>query len=224
MESMELGQLEQTGQRSTESVLVVDQSPNFAEALTRLLSREGMRAAHASFADAPETARALQPTLLLVDADEPWQHILACAHDVRAVAPASRILLVVGEDRGWSDALAEQAGALGCVSRNEGGAALLAAISQTRSGRPRRGGAKRASHRLRPVDNRWAGPLALLTQREREILEALAGARRDPAIALDLGISSHTVRTHVQHILAKLGVHTRHQAVTVALRAGLRPS
>lgn len=222
--SIELDQLKHKGEQLVESVLVIDQSPNFAEALTRLLAREGLRATHASFADAPAKARALRPTLLLVDADDDWQHILTCTRDVRAAVPESRILLVVSAHRGWSDALAEQAGALGCVSRNEGGAALLETISQTRSGRPRRNGAKTAPHALRPLHNRGAGPLAILTHREREILEALAGGQRDPAIGHELGISAHTVRTHVQHILAKLGVHTRHQAVTVALRAGLRPS
>jgi DNA-binding NarL/FixJ family response regulator len=60
-----------------------------------------------------------------------------------------------------------------------------------------------------------------LTPRELEILMLLADGLSSPDIAAELVISRRTVGTHVQHILAKLDVHTRTQAVAAAHRAGL---
>jgi DNA-binding NarL/FixJ family response regulator len=62
---------------------------------------------------------------------------------------------------------------------------------------------------------------ANLSPREREILTLLAEGRTQTQIAAALVISSKTVATHIQHILSKLGVHTRAQAVAVAFRRGL---
>jgi DNA-binding NarL/FixJ family response regulator len=62
---------------------------------------------------------------------------------------------------------------------------------------------------------------ASLSPRERQILELLAAGRTQRDIASELVISSKTVATHIQHILAKLGVHTRAQAVAKAFRVGL---
>ena len=60
-----------------------------------------------------------------------------------------------------------------------------------------------------------------LSRREREILTLLAEGRTQREIAAMLVISSKTVATHIQHILGKLGVHTRAQAVAIAFRRGL---
>ncbi len=60
-----------------------------------------------------------------------------------------------------------------------------------------------------------------LSPREREILGLLAEGRTQSQIADELVISSKTVATHIQHVLSKLGVHTRAQAVAMAFRKGL---
>lgn len=60
------------------------------------------------------------------------------------------------------------------------------------------------------------GPAESLTAREREILRLIAGGLTTSAIADKLCISHTTVRNHIQHILAKLGAHSRLEAVTVA--------
>jgi DNA-binding NarL/FixJ family response regulator len=59
---------------------------------------------------------------------------------------------------------------------------------------------------------------AVLTQREREVLDCMvAGLTRDE-IAKKLGVAGNTVRTHTQNLTGKLGVHSSLQAVTLALR------
>jgi two-component system nitrate/nitrite response regulator NarL len=57
-----------------------------------------------------------------------------------------------------------------------------------------------------------------LTPREREVLELLVEGHAQARISQDLYISEGTVRKHIEHILAKLGVHSRAQAVSVAVR------
>jgi DNA-binding NarL/FixJ family response regulator len=70
-----------------------------------------------------------------------------------------------------------------------------------------------------PLDAHASGNgLARLTERECEVLELLAGGLAQEEIARRLVISSRTVATHIQHVLTKLGVHSRAQAVAVALR------
>jgi DNA-binding NarL/FixJ family response regulator len=60
-----------------------------------------------------------------------------------------------------------------------------------------------------------------LSTRERAVLQCLARGRRNDEIGHDLGISQHTVRTHVQNILGKLEVSNRHAAVALARRSGV---
>jgi DNA-binding NarL/FixJ family response regulator len=62
---------------------------------------------------------------------------------------------------------------------------------------------------------------ANLSPRERQILTLLAEGRTQAQIAAALVISSKTVATHIQHILAKLSVNTRAQAVAAAFQRGL---
>ena len=70
-----------------------------------------------------------------------------------------------------------------------------------------------------PIEDQVSGNgLARLTEREWEVLELLAGGLAQDEIARRLVISSRTVATHIQHVLTKLGVHSRAQAVAVALR------
>jgi two-component system nitrate/nitrite response regulator NarL len=62
---------------------------------------------------------------------------------------------------------------------------------------------------------RREGPLEILTPRERDVLMRLAQGRYPAQIAHELGVSAHTVRTHTNRIFAKLGVHSRLEAVAL---------
>ena len=60
-----------------------------------------------------------------------------------------------------------------------------------------------------------------LTRREREVLELVAMGRSNKRIARELGVAEKTVKTHVGHVLAKLGVTDRTQAALLAVSQGL---
>ena len=65
--------------------------------------------------------------------------------------------------------------------------------------------------------------LGLLTERERQILGLIAEGLSQKQVASALGISVKTVGAHVQNLLTKLGVHSRVEAVALAVRAGVAP-
>jgi len=64
-------------------------------------------------------------------------------------------------------------------------------------------------------------PLDYLTDRERDVLRLIVAGLSTQRMSTTLGVSSNTVRTHVQHVLAKLGVDRRSKAIKVAVELGL---
>ncbi len=62
-----------------------------------------------------------------------------------------------------------------------------------------------------------------LTPRELEVLRLMAQGLGNKSIAVELGISTHTVKFHVAAVFAKLGVHSRTEAVALGMRQGLVP-
>ncbi len=64
-------------------------------------------------------------------------------------------------------------------------------------------------------------PLDQLTEREREVLRLIVAGLSTQRMAAVLGVSANTVRTHVQHVLAKLGVDRRSKAIKVATDLGM---
>jgi two-component system, NarL family, response regulator LiaR len=72
-----------------------------------------------------------------------------------------------------------------------------------------------------PTTQDGAPDLDALTRREREVLCLIAAGRSNKRIAFELEIAEKTVKTHVGHVLAKLGVSDRTQAALVAVRVGL---
>jgi DNA-binding NarL/FixJ family response regulator len=79
--------------------------------------------------------------------------------------------------------------------------------------------AVRAGARLDGAENRDGA----LTRRELSVLRLVAHGLGNKEIASELGISTHTVKYHLASLLAKLGVHSRTEAVTIGLRRGLVP-
>lgn len=203
------------GNGSVQTVLVADRGRAFAEALAGLLRDAGLQAAASAHDQAAQACRFLQPTVVLLDGDAPVEEAIGIADAARAARSDVRILLLVAGD-GRTRAAADL-GADGVVSRHSELADVVAVVrgepARAPTVRPRTG--TRARQNGDAVDR--------LTRREVQVLRALMAGAPSGTIADHLGISPHTVRTHIQNIFAKLAVSTRLEAASLAREGGLRP-
>jgi two-component system, NarL family, response regulator LiaR len=107
-----------------------------------------------------------------------------------------------------------RAGAVGYIRKDAEPEALLAAVRMVANGKTY----------IDPAVVRLAAeatPLETLTSRELDVLRRIVGGRSNRDIAADLDIGEQTVKTHVSHVLAKLAVDNRVQAIPEALRRRL---
>ncbi|AKJ12631.1 transcriptional regulator [Streptomyces incarnatus] len=148
---------------------------------------------------------------------------------VRAAQPAVRIVVLAEKDDPRRAALALQAGASGWVAKDCSLSRLLTVIrgvlrDETHLPPALLTGVLReltAARRHRTESERL---VESLTPREREVLRCMVAGLGRKAVAERLFLSPHTVRTHMQNVLGKLGVHSTLAAVALARRAGVGPA
>jgi DNA-binding NarL/FixJ family response regulator len=199
-----------------EVVLVVDDDPCFRTFVRTLLERASFKVEEAADADeALEAVERMPPHLVLLDVVLPETSGYELYRELRERCGRALPIIFVSGLR--TDAYDRSAGLLlgaddYLVKPFDPGELIIRV--------------RRSLHRGQAEAwNDDMGPLAgaevdSLTTREREVLSLLAAGWSSNQIAHELRITGRTLATHVQHILTKLGVHTRTQAVAVAHRAG----
>lgn len=148
---------------------------------------------------------------------------------VRAAQPGVRSVVLAEKDDPRRAALALQAGASGWVAKDCSLSRLLTVIrgvlrDETHLPPALLTGVLReltAARRHRTESERL---VESLTPREREVLRCMVAGLGRKAVAERLFLSPHTVRTHMQNVLGKLGVHSTLAAVALARRAGVGPA
>jgi DNA-binding NarL/FixJ family response regulator len=168
-------------------------------------------------ADLADTVEA-DVVLLALEAGQPLPLPLALPPDGAGREPAIVVLGDEPADQWASRAL--RAGARGALPRTAGGDQIAAAVSAAAAGLVVRA-AETTGALPRPTLLPATPPIQPLTAREIEVLGVLAEGLGNKAMALRLGISEHTIKTHVGSIYAKLGVSTRAEAIANAARLGL---
>jgi two-component system nitrate/nitrite response regulator NarL len=135
---------------------------------------------------------------------------------LRSTAPPTAVLLLSAIDDPYLLAPLLLAGATGSVSKEAELEVVLDMLTTVASGamRPPRGIAPRRAL-LHAVTRSL---LDDLTRREREVLDRLVLGEGTAAMATGMGVTYATARTHIQHVLDKLGAHSRLEAVALALR------
>jgi NarL family two-component system response regulator LiaR len=175
--------------------------------------------------EAVEQAARLHPDVVLMDLVMPRLDGVGAMQGLREAAPEARVIVLTSflEDDRLLPAL--QSGAAGYLLKNVAPSELARAIRAAHEGQAIIDPAVAA----RLISTLSDGPAVRpaeaeqLTPREQEVLELIVGGRSNKRIALELGISEKTVKTHVGHVLAKLGVADRTQAALMAIRDGLVP-
>ncbi|MER7834018.1 MULTISPECIES: response regulator transcription factor [unclassified Streptomyces] len=148
---------------------------------------------------------------------------------VREAQPAVRIVVLAEKDDPRRAALALQAGANGWVAKDCSLQRLLGVIrgvlrDETHLAPALLTGVLRELTAARKHRTDSERLVASLTPREREVLRCMVAGLGRKAVAERLFLSPHTVRTHMQNVLGKLGVHSTLAAVALARRAGVGPA
>jgi NarL family two-component system response regulator LiaR len=206
------------------SVLLVDDHAVVREGLRSLLEVQDGIEVVAEAVDgeaAVREAEARRPDVVLMDLVMPRLDGVGAMRELRRRLPSARVIVLTSfaDDDRLLPAI--QAGAAGYLLKDADPQEVVRAV--------------RAAHRgdalldpsvaARLVDAiaqpPGTEPSKRLTPREQEVLALIARGMPNKLIARELGISEKTVKTHVGHVLAKLGVTDRTQAALQAVREGL---
>jgi len=206
-------------------ILVVDDHAVVRKGILALLATEAgieVVGEASTGLEAVERAESVRPDVVLMDLKLPDLDGVEAMRRIRARRPETQILVLTSFS---SDALlfpAVKAGAVGYLLKDARPEELVQAIRDSAAGKTSLTPA--VARRLLAEFSRQKPlpePAEPLTAREEELLRELARGLSNDQIAEVLHISEATVRTHVSHILAKLGLTNRTQAALYALRQGL---
>jgi DNA-binding NarL/FixJ family response regulator len=204
-------------------VMIVDDHP---------VTRDGLRAALGTAEDVEVVGEAssgeeavkvvteVEPDVVFMDVRMPGMNGIEATKAIRQGNPDTRVILFTVDESRASIAEAIQAGVSGYLLKDVGVDELVHAARLALEG-------KAVIHptltqafieEVRLVDRK---PEAPLSRREIEILQRVAYGATTKEVADKLGISPHTVKTHLERIFEKLGANDRAQAVAIAIRQGL---
>jgi len=205
-------------------VLVVDDHAVVREGLRSLLELQDGIAVIGEAADgeaAVREAEARHPDVVLMDLVMPRLDGVGAMRELRRLLPAARVIVLTSfaDDDRLLPAI--QAGAAGYLLKNADPQEVVRAVRAAHAGEALLDpavAARLVDAIAQPADSEPAEPL---TPREREVLALIARGLSNKLIARELGIAEKTVKTHVGHVLAKLGATDRTQAAVIAVRTGL---
>lgn len=212
--------------RSAVRLVLVDRDALARRAMREEITASGefvVAAEAADEEDAIELVRREHPDLVMIDIGYPRLEGIPIAKELRRQLPSTRIVFCSITDDDDTAVRALRAGAVGYVRKDldigplsralRGALAGEAAISRQlgmrlieelyRQSEP--------GPRLRPAGGE-------LTGREWQVLDLLIDGAGTADIAVTLGLAVETVRSHIKHVLRKLGVRTRSEAVEIARR------
>jgi DNA-binding NarL/FixJ family response regulator len=206
--------------------LIVDDHP---------VTREGLRTAlelseeivvvvgeAANGEEAVDRARELTPDVVFMDVRMPGMDGIEATRRIRLAAPATKVILITIDESRGAISEAIQAGVSGYLLKDASPDALVDAARNAVEGNavihPQL--TKTFIEEVHLAES--GGPRSTpLSKREREILQKVAEGATTRLVASDLGISPHTVKTHLERIFEKLGAKDRAQAVAIAIRTGI---
>ena len=210
------------------SVLIVDDERTFGEALELALGHEDdldVVDVTTDGADAIRLAGERAPDVVIMDVSMPGMNGIEATRRILEVQPDAAVLILSGHDDEHLLARAVQAGAVGLLRKTEAIANVAVTVRKAhlRESLHAEGEVEQALRRLRhrrDADDDARRRLDRLTPRETQILELMAKGHTPEDISSTLSMSPNTLRTHMQNVLTKLGVHSKMEALVLAIRHG----
>jgi DNA-binding NarL/FixJ family response regulator len=217
------------------AVLLVDDQPLLRMGFRMILEAQPDMTVAGEAADgdeAVESTASLTPDVVLMDVRMPGTDGIEATRRIIAAGSGARVLILTTFDLDEYAFSALRAGASGFLLKDAPPHDLLSGIRAVASGDAvvapsvTRRLLDAYAHRL-PDGAGGSGPMTRasrldpLTEREREVMLAVAGGLSNAEIAARLVVSEATVKTHVGRILTKLGLRDRVQAVILAYETGL---
>jgi DNA-binding NarL/FixJ family response regulator len=171
----------------------------------------------------PHVASAIDVMLVAIDDDAPLRTALASLDDHVPLPP---VVVLWNPRRSDSVHALLRLGVRALLPRNAGARELIAALESANAGlvslAPELLEALVTPNVRQPLRGTVPGPSTVpLSPREREILGLVAEGLGNKIVAARLGISEHTVKTHIASIFTKLGADTRAEAVAIGARHGM---
>lgn len=208
------------------NVLFITRQQLFAETLGRVLGHDGDWAVKVLGCDDDcllDQAVAAKPVVVVVEVDSDVVPSLRLISHLVDVLPRPAVIALGELDRPEVAAVLNS-GAAGLLSHHSSLSDLTQAFEAAAAGRTTIEAlalARLVGTRSRQRPDPTRPPARRLSPREREVLSQIATGQSTQDIAEDLRITVQTVRKHTQHILGKLGVHSKLQAAAIAVREAL---
>lgn len=191
-------------------VAVISNHPMLMQPLTRWLSRECR--IESAFVDIRSSRCVAQcrrhgSNVIVVDHASANGSLVPFVDELRRGMPDAKVLLMAARTDAHAMRLAADAGCAGLVATDQPPESLFSAVMAA-TGAP-----------VPEVDE--LAVLKPLTTREQVVLSLLADGLGTAELAVELGVTRNTARAHVQHVIEKLGAHSKLEAVAIARRYGL---
>jgi DNA-binding NarL/FixJ family response regulator len=206
----------------TVRVLIVDDHQMFATSLAQALHSESdlrVVGQGTSIAEARDLMASTAPDVVLLDHRLPDGDGVGAIPDLHRIRPSVKIVVLTAATSDRLLVTAMEAGAAGFIAKTQRLDDVINGVRAVAQGESVV--SAKLLTRLLPRLHRQSGGGAELTEREREILDLLARGLSNADIAQQLTISVHTVRNHVANLSAKLGAHSKLEALSIAVRQGL---
>ena len=174
--------------------------------------------------EAVKLAQEEQPEVMLMDIRMPLRDGIAATEAIRKALPNVRVLLLTTYDTPELVIEGLRAGAAGYLLKDSSAEELCAAVRTVARGQvllQANSAAQLLAGLTPPAPPQSQADKLGLTERERDVLRLIVVGRNNSEIASELYVSEATVKTHINHIFAKLGARDRTHAVVLAHQLGL---